>query len=103
MYEIKYLSIAKNDVANIALYIADNLNAPKAASDLLDTFDASIEKLREFPYICRIFEPHATLEYEYRPLIVRNYIVFYVIFEDKKIVEIHRVLYSKMDLKKLLK
>ena len=41
MYEIVYLPIAKQD-KHIILYISDQLNAPKAAMDLLDAFDHSI-------------------------------------------------------------
>lgn len=40
MYEIVYLPIAKQDITDIILYISDQLNAPKAAMDLLDAADS---------------------------------------------------------------
>ncbi|ADG81060.1 hypothetical protein TherJR_0170 [Thermincola potens JR] len=36
-------------------------------------------------------------------LIVKNYAVFYVVREEEKIVEVHRIIYAKMDLTKLFK
>ena len=98
MYEIAYLPIARQDVAEIVLYIADQLKAPTAAMDLLDALDYSISLLHEFPYAHGAFRPVRPLGAEYRLLPVRNYAVFYVVREQEKLVEIHRVLYARMDL-----
>ena len=68
MYEIVYLPIAKQDITDIILYISDQLNAPKAAMDLLDAFDHSISLLSEFPYAHKIYRPLRALEEEYRRL-----------------------------------
>jgi len=103
MYEITYLPIAKQDITDIILYISDRLNAPKAAMDLLDAFDHSISLLREFPYAHKLYRPVRTLEEEYRMIPVKNYAVFYVVREQDKVVEIHRVIYARMDLTKLIK
>jgi len=103
MYEIIYLPIAKQDITDIILYISDQLNAPKAAMDLLDAFDYSISLLSEFPYAHKIYRPLRALEVEYRMLPVKNYAVFYTVREQEKVVEIHRVIYARMDLTKLIK
>ena len=103
MYEIIYLPIAKQDITDIILYISDQLNAPKAAMDLLDAFDHSISLLSEFPYAHKIYRPLRALEVEYRMLPVKNYAVFYTVWEQEKVVEIHRVIYARMDLTKLIK
>jgi len=103
MYEITYLPVARQDIENIILYISDQLKAPKAAIDLVDEFERSISLLREFPYAHKLYRPVRTLEEEYRMLPVKNYAVFYVVREQEKIVEIHRVIYARMDLTKLIK
>jgi plasmid stabilization system protein ParE len=103
MYEITYLPIAKQDITDIILYISERLKVPKAAMDLLDALDHSISLLREFPYAHKIYRPVRTLEEDYRMLPVKNYAVFYVVREQEKIVELHRVIYAKMDLTKLIK
>lgn len=96
MYKIHYLPLAKKDIEQITLYIADHLKAPKSAMDLLNSFDKSIVRLKQFPHSCKVYQPIKGLPLEYRMLIVKNYSVFYVVLED--VVEIHRVIYSKRDL-----
>lgn len=103
MYEIIFFPIAKQDITDIILYISDQLNAPKAAMDLLEALEHSISLLRDFPYAHKIYRPIKPLGEDYRMLIVKNYAVFYVVREEEKIVEVHRVIYAKMDLTKLFK
>ena len=103
MYKIIYLPIARQDITDIILYIYDQLNAPKAAIDLLDALEHSISLLRDFPYAHKIYRPIKPLGEDYRMLPVKNYAVFYVVREEEKIVEIHRIVYAKMDLTKMIK
>ncbi|MFZ5596168.1 MAG: type II toxin-antitoxin system RelE/ParE family toxin [Bacillota bacterium] len=102
MYEIIYLPAARQDITDIILYISDRLKAPKAAMALLDALDHSISLLSDFPYAHKLYRPVRSLQNDYRMLPVENYAVFYVVQEQKKIVEIHRVIYAKMDLMKLI-
>lgn len=101
MFEIRYLPLARKDLTDITIYIADHLKAPRAAMELLNALDESISRLEQFPYSCKVYQPIRELENEYRFLPVKNYAIFYVI--NEKTVEIHRVLYAKMDLKKIIK
>lgn len=103
MYEIIYLPIAKQDITDIVLYVSDYLKAPQAAMDLLDAFDYSISLLVEFPYAHTLFHPLRPLEAEYRMVPVKNYAVFYLIREQQRIIEIHRIIYAQMDLTHLIK
>ncbi|MBE3591990.1 MAG: type II toxin-antitoxin system RelE/ParE family toxin [Thermoanaerobacter sp.] len=100
-YEIRYLPLASKDLSSIVSYIADELKAPKAAMDLLNALDESISRLEQFPYSCRVYYTEKSLENEYRVLPVKSYLVFYVVKEQ--VVEIHRVIYAKMDLSKVIK
>lgn len=102
MYKLSYLPVAKKDIADAVLYIADTLYAPKAALDLLDALDAAISRLAQFPYSCRVYLPAKPLEREYRLLNVRNYAVFYTADELKKRVEICRVIHAKRDIEQQL-
>lgn len=101
MHKLKYLPLAQKDLRNIISYIVDNLKAPKAAMDLVDTLDNSISRLQQFPFSCKLYQAIEPLETEYRILSVKNYIVFYVVTEHK--VEIHRIIYAKMNLVSLIK
>lgn len=101
MYKLKYLPLAQKDLWNITSYIADNLKAPKAAMDFVNTLDNSISRLQQFPYSCKLYQPQESLEAEHRLLSVKNYLVFYIVTENE--VEIHRIVYAKMNLEKLIK
>ena len=101
MHEVRYLPLARKDLTNIINYIADHLKAPKAALALLDALDESISRLERFPYSCKMYQPIKELTDEYRLLPVKNYAVFYVV--KAQMVEIHRIVYSKMDLSNIIK
>lgn len=101
MYKLKYLPLARKYLWDITSYIADNLKAPKAAMDFIDTLDNSISRLQQFPYSCKLYQPQESIKTEYRLLPVKNYLVFYVVIENE--VEIHRIIYSKMNLEKFIK
>ncbi|HHV73886.1 MAG TPA: type II toxin-antitoxin system RelE/ParE family toxin [Thermoanaerobacterium sp.] len=101
MHDIRYLPLASRDLSNIVSYVADELKAPNAAMDLINELDTSISRLAQFPYSCRVYQPEKSLKNEYRILPVKNNLVFYVVKED--VVEIHRVIYAKMNLTKIIK
>jgi plasmid stabilization system protein ParE len=101
-YKINYLPIARTDLIEIIDYISNHLKAPRAAINLIEEFNKSILRLQEFPYSCKVYNSKVkTLENEYRVLQVKNYMVFYIIKKNE--VEIYRVIYSKMDIDKILK
>jgi len=101
MHNLLYLPLARKDLSDITLYIAETLNDPYTAIDLLDTLDDTISKLQHFPYAFRVYQPIKSLEFEYRVIPVKNYLVLYVVTEF--VVEIHRIIYAKMDLERLIK
>ncbi|CDF58737.1 type II toxin-antitoxin system RelE/ParE family toxin [Thermobrachium celere] len=101
MYEIRYLPLAVKDLEEIVSYITNELKSPKAAMDLIDEMDSSISRLKKFPYSCRVYYQEREFENEYRVLPVKNYLIFYVVKEN--IVEVHRILYSKMDVTCIIK
>ena len=102
MYKASYLPMSRKDIQDIAFYISDTLNAPRAALDLVDALDKSVSLLEQFPYAHRVYRSPETLDYEYRVLFVKNYAVFYIVDEERHAVEIHRVIYAKRDLQKAL-
>ena len=101
MNKIRYLPIAQKDLQDIILYFLDNLKSPKAAMDFIETLDKSILRLEQYPYSCKLYQSQGPLEFEYRFLHVKNYLIFYIVTEN--IIEIHRIVYTKMNLEKIIK
>ena len=101
MYRVQYLPLALDDLKSIVKYITNTLEAPRAAKNLVDKIDKEVLKIKKNPFRCHLYTPLEKLKFDYRVLNVDNFSLFYVI-ENKKI-EIHRVLYSQMDIVQILK
>lgn len=102
MYTLEYLPIAKKDMSEIAEYIGVKLSNPTAADNLAEKMVSEAENLTDMPYKCSVYISPRPLNYEYRKLLVNNYIMFYYVDESKKLITIARVLYAKRDFRKLL-
>ena len=101
MYKVCYLPLALNDLKDIVKYIANKLEAPRAAENLINKIDKEVKKVSENPFRCHVYAPLEKLKYEYRVLNIDNYSLFYVIEKEKIVV--HRVLYSQRNILQILK
>ena len=102
MYEIIYLPTARKQLEDIVDYIAVGLAAPDAAHDFIDEVDKAAKSLAEMPYRHPIYHTSFALLEEVRWISVKNYNVFYKIFEEEKTVEIRRVLHQLQDSENIL-
>jgi len=102
MYRLEYLPLAKQDIVDIAGYITIVLNNPSAAENLIEEMIEKADKLIDFPYINPIHTFIKPLEYEYRKLIVKNYIMFYWVDEAEKKITIARVIYERRNYGEML-
>lgn len=92
-YNINYLPIAIKDLEKIIDYIqTDN---PDAALKLLEKIDESISQLKDFPYKGRSPKDDHLQSKDYRILVVKSYLVFYVVNKNYNEVEIRRILHGK--------
>ena len=106
-YKIEYLPSALLDLTEIADYIGVKLNNPEAADRLSETIVSTIEKLTDMPYRYPVYYPVATfsvkpLKMEYRKMVIKNYLVFYWVNEEKHLVTIARVIYGGRNIDNIL-
>lgn len=95
MHKIVYLPLAESDLMGALSYIADTLDAPKAARDLLEEFDQTIQRIAEFPYAHELYRTDRPMQDEIRKVAVKNYVLYYAVFQDR--VEIRRFLHGRRD------
>ena len=100
MHKIVYLPLAEEDILAAVDYISFTLDAPKAASDLLDELDKTVALLAEFPYSCELYRTERPMKDELRKVPVKGYVLYYAVSQDRG--EIRRFLHGRRDRSKLV-
>ena len=72
---------------------------PQKAKRIIEKIDKALSMLVKMPKMHPVYEDFP----DFRRIVIEDYLVFYIINEEKKIIEIHRLIYGKMDLKKQLR
>ncbi len=89
-------------MVEIVQYISKELQNPEAATRLAMNLTEAAESLLTFPYSTPVYQPIRSVKHEYRKILVQNYLIFYWIDEEKKLVTIARVIYAKRNFNRLL-
>jgi len=93
-YEIKLSIKAKDDLKSIVLYIKNNLNEPAIANKYAKIIREEIQTLEYLPQKFAVIEDSSVKDLNFRKLIIKNYIAFYRVNEENKIVNVERILYG---------
>ncbi len=96
-YEIKITESAENDLFKIGNYIAKELLELEIARKIVDEIGQAILSLEEMPLRNNLVDDERLALQGIRKLLINNYIVFYIVTEEDKIVTIIRILYGKRD------
>lgn len=88
-YRIRFLPLADLDL----LEIDANLEKyPVKASRFFETLDKQILRLADMPMIYPVYEDVPA----YRKMTVDDYLVFYVVNDETKMIDIHRIINGRM-------
>lgn len=101
-YKVIYSPAAKNDLRGIYRYIAFELLEPKIAADQVNRIREIVRKLDVFPEKYKVVEWEPWSSFGMRCLPVNNYVVYYLVNNDRKIVTIVRVFYGGRDVKQII-
>ena len=100
-YKLLITAKAKSDLIDIYSYVSKELCAPEVAKNLADLIMTSIEKLEYLPGRYKLFDSEPEHSLGIRRMIVKNYLVCFVI--DKNTVVVTDILYSESDIHEKLK
>jgi plasmid stabilization system protein ParE len=89
-YKVQFLEIAKQDKNQIKNYLQKFY--PSTPRRFIEGLKECINNIKTMPYMYPVYDS------DYRKIVIGNYLVFYTINEDKKIIEIHRILPGAWDL-----
>lgn len=101
-YEIQLSMKAKNDLKSIIKYIKYELLEPTIALKYAQMIRQEIKKLEYLPKKFATISPEIIKYNNVRKLVIKNYIAFYRIDENEKIVNIDRILYGSAEWKNKL-
>ena len=95
-YKIRYMPEASNDLEEIRLYLSQYYES--TVKNFFRLLKKKIELLKDNPFICATYDDDP----DFRVQSVGNYLVFYIINEDDKKVEIHRMFHGSRDIRRHL-
>lgn len=102
-YSLHITSVAERDLNRAADHIEFVLKNPDAADELLDEAEIQITSLTDFPEKFRLVDDPVLASWGIRCIIVKNYLAFYTIDEEKKLVIVVRFLFQKSNWNAILR
>ena len=94
-FKIVFTNDCKQEMDNIYNYISNNLYAPKAAKELMNKVETTIQSLKDMPEAYMTIKKYDELKMEYRRIIINNYVIIYTISEEKNIIYIVHMYYGR--------
>ncbi|MDY3007309.1 type II toxin-antitoxin system RelE/ParE family toxin [Anaerococcus sp. AGMB00486] len=95
-------SKAKRDILDIYEYISETLNSDLSALRLVQKIEESIRDLEQMPERFKRYKDEDLYSENIRICPVKNYLIFYRVNNEKSLVEIIRILYSKRNYEDIL-
>ncbi|MCM1577412.1 MAG: type II toxin-antitoxin system RelE/ParE family toxin [Ruminococcus sp.] len=102
-WNVEYADEANYELDEIYSYIANDLNAPKAAERKLSKIMDKIDALDYMPMRYKIYDTEPWRSQKLRCFSVEGYVVFYYVYEDTHTVYISRIINGRCDLNEKLK
>ena len=101
-YTIRIMKPAQIEMQEIYRYITGELSNPNAAERLILDIDDAIRSLKTDPMRFALVPDKYLSSKGVRKVLVRNYLVFFIVREEEKAVSVMRVLYGRRDWMSLL-
>lgn len=102
LYTVQVTRPAYIDLREIGDYIAEDLQAPEAARELMQEIEEAVLSLERYPERSPIVSDSDLEELGIHWIRVHSYLIFYTIDVAEKKVHILRILYEKRNWKHLL-
>ena len=95
-YDVKLLSLAETDIDEICKYLSQFY--PGTPGRFLDVLEENFINVSLNPYMYPIYEYNK----EYRKIVTGDYLVFYKIDKENKLVKVYRILHGKRNINTIL-
>ena len=95
-YKVKYLITAVYDRDTIKAYL--DQYSPSAAKKLFEKIKSNMELAKENPYMYEAYERRP----QFRRMVVEDYLVFYKVKEEERIIEVHHIFHGMINIERHL-
>ena len=102
-YSVKITDLAEEDILSTVKYISGVLKNTVAANNLLDEIEKHEKILEEMPNIYSFVNDEYLFQKGLKYVRIKNYLMFYTIDENVKIVNVIRFLHGRMNWQYILK
>jgi len=102
-YKIHFALRASSDLGELVDYIKDEFKEPQTALKWYRKIKAEISTLNETPTRIGLVQDELLAEQGFRMLIVGHYLIFFIVSEKPRQVNIVRILHSRRDWMRVLK
>jgi len=102
-YSLNITDLAEEDILATVRYISNALKNPIAANNLLDEIELHEKILEETPNIYPFVNDEYLSEKGLKFVRIKNFLLFYIIDESARIVDVIRFLYARRNWKDILK
>ena len=99
-YQLRYLPIFYEDMAEVVDYISNDLQNPAVALKLIDLTEQAVLKRLDNPVSFQPIRSKKNRKHPYYRINVNNYAVFYVVIDN--VMEVRRFLYSRRDIQSII-
>jgi addiction module RelE/StbE family toxin len=90
-YTVRYLKIALSDIKEIKKY--NKRYSKKYQLDLINSLRKRCELLSENPFLFPTYQYNQS----FRKMVVGDYLIFYKVSEDARLVSVYRILHGRRD------
>lgn len=101
-YKVEISNQAKKDLKDVLIYIKDNLHEPNISKNIYKKIIDKINSLEINPKKYQMLNHIVIKNAEVRKITLKNYLIFYKIYEKEKEVQVLRILHNKRNWKELL-
>ena len=99
-YQLRYLPLFYEDMAEVVDYISIDLQNPSAAMKQIDLTEQAILKRLDNPLSFQPIHSKRERKHPYYRININNYAVFYVVIDG--VMEVRRFLYSRRDIQSII-
>ena len=96
-YRVSLTETAKQDLREIAFYIADQAKDRESARNFVSELRVSCNRLTDFPQAGAHPKDHVLRSMDYRDITHKGYLIFYIVDEPEKAVSILAIFNARKD------